>query len=190
MRSPCSECSMHSSDSSVERAASSGPAMNAFEPPSWSDSELVAIRSAGAPPIERYRPNPSRSLIAATVARRPIARPSSQPVGQALEERFRRTAGEGSGDPHPRLVTGRVAQPDDPLAVRRDLARDEPDRLARDLPALAGRVVPRVELVDAALRGGVDQAVGSVAGPVRKADDGRVEAAPATVVRDRARPAG
>ena len=187
MRSPCSECSMHSSDSSAERAASSGPAMNAFEPPSWIDSGLVAIRSAGAPPTDAVHREPVAVADRGDGQLSPD-RQALVPAGrQALDERLRRPAGERSGDPHARLVAGRVAMPDDPLAVRRDLARDEPDRLAGDLPALAGRPVPRVQLVDAALRGGVDQAVGSVAGPRGESRRSARGSGPATVVRDRAR---
>src|SRR5262249_58350569 len=68
-----------------------------------------------------------------------------------------------------------VAVPDHPLAVGRHLTGDQPDRLARDLALLARRPIPGVELVDAALGGGVDQVIRGSTGPVREAHDGRTE---------------
>ena len=125
---------------------------------------------------ERYTPNPSRSLIAATVTFRPIARPSSQPVGRPSRNGSAVPPANGAAthSPDSSPVVSRCQTTHSPSGVTSP--DDEPDRLARDLPALARRAIPRVQLVDAALRGGVDQAVGCVAGPVREADDRRVEA--------------
>ena len=136
-------------------------------PGCWAISRAVRRR-----PRRRRQAKPSRSLIAATIAAGGRSTsPPSQPTGRPSTNGSASPPLNGSGDPHARLVAGRVAMPDDPLAVRRDLARDQPDGLVRDLATLAGRAVPGVELVDAALRRGVHEPVRRVRGPGREADD-------------------
>ncbi len=123
------------------------------------DREAVAIGNA------RHGPGSPRGEASVPARRKP------------LRERLGRTADERCRHPGSRLVAGRVTVPQDPLSIRADLARDEPDGLMRDLPPLAGREIPGVQLVDAALRRRIDEVIRRVPRPGGKADDRRAIAA-------------
>ena len=124
IRSPCSECSTQSRVSSAERARLVGARHHRLA--AAEIDRLLAVREQhrGLAVLRRRRRRTRRDRWCPRPSRcRPIAKPWSQASGQPLDERLGRAAGEWSGDPHPRLVARGVAMPDDPFAVRRDLAR-------------------------------------------------------------------
>jgi hypothetical protein len=119
------------------------------------DGEAIAAGDRGSGPLE-----PRREAFVPS-DRQPVG----EPLGRAVHERGRH--------PGARFVAGRVAVPEDPLAVGADVAGDEADQLVGDLASLPGGQVPAMELIDAALRRDVDEPARGVPRPRREADDGR-----------------
>ena len=94
-----------------------------------------------------------RSRPRRSSGRRPPCRPARSPARPGTRASSPGAAGssvtaaEGLPHPDPELVAVGVREPPDPLAVRRQHAVRRPVRPVRDLPLLAGRPVPGVQLV-------------------------------------------
>jgi hypothetical protein len=159
---------------SGELVAAASHGVAAAEEDGFRAPEKPSRRPVGLDPVQGEAVAARDGGDGAPEARRQALVPADR---QALGEGLRVAALERGDHPRPRLVAGRVAMPEDPLAVGADVPGNEPNGLVRDLAALTGRAVPAVELVDPALRGGVDEAIGRVAGPRREADDRGTEAA-------------
>ena len=111
-------------------------------------------------------------------ARRPDRQPLRPALGQALDQRLRRDVlVEGGDDVAAGLGAGRVVEPDHAGAVAGRPALEHADRVVGDLPPLAGRAVPRVELVAPALGRRHDEPVGCVGRPGREGEEGSPEPA-------------
>ena len=94
----------------------------------------------------------------------------------ALEERPRFAAEEGFDQPAPRLGAGLVLKPDDPFTVEGRRAVGDADGVVGHAAASAGSDVPRVDLPDAGLIRGVDDAVRRLRRPFREEGDRRAKA--------------
>ena len=160
--------------------------------------ERLAVDGAGqAPPAGEA--DGLRVLVDLARDRAPLGRPDGvallggqagdragpadrEALGPAVRDPLEQRLGPGSlverrDDVAARLGARRVVEPDDAAAVAGRPALEDPDGVLGHLAPHAGRAVPRVQLVAAALGRRHDEAVGGVGRPGREGEEGSPEPA-------------